>query len=126
LFPELDLGQLAVEPTVADDAVRVRRGAGQVSGLRSAGDGGKCGFDSGFIAARREFANARGVLTDKRVRKADDIDDGGASHLSSGANDFMAALLMSLLQFIECLDDFWQVHVVNLKAFADLFEQGDG
>jgi len=79
LLPELDFGQFAVVPAVADDAVRVGCGASQVGGLRGAGDGGERGFNARFIAARGKLANARRVLADERVREADDIDDGGAS-----------------------------------------------
>src|SRR6185437_239267 len=80
LFPELDFGEFAVVPAVADDAMRVRRGAGEIGGLRGAGDGGKGGFDTGLFAARGEVADARGVLADEGVREADEVDDCGASH----------------------------------------------
>ena len=41
LLPELHLAQRAIIPAVADDTVRARLLAGQVIGLRSAGDGGE-------------------------------------------------------------------------------------
>src|SRR5438034_10486615 len=43
LLPELNFGQFAVVPAVADNAVRGGRFAGEIRGLRRAGDGGKRG-----------------------------------------------------------------------------------
>jgi hypothetical protein len=45
LLPELHFAERAVVPTITDDAVHGRRLAGQVIGLRGAGDGGERGFD---------------------------------------------------------------------------------
>ena len=45
LLPELHLAEGAVVPAVADDAVRARLLAGQIIGLRGAGDGGESRAD---------------------------------------------------------------------------------
>ena len=84
LFPELDFGQFAVVPAVADDAVLRRRFAGEIIGLRGAGDCGKCGRDVGQRAALAKFRDARRVFADERFGQADDIDDGKPVHRESG------------------------------------------
>ena len=84
LFPELDLSQFTVVPAVPHDAVRARRGAGQVSGLRGAGDGRKRGFNIRFGTARGEFANALakefGSIEAFRAK----FSDTAAKHFASG------------------------------------------
>ena len=68
LFPELDFGEFAVEPAVADDAVLRRRFAGEIIRLRGAGDGGKRRRDVRERAALGKVRDARRVFADERSR----------------------------------------------------------
>src|SRR5262249_54053425 len=43
-----------------------------------------------------------------------------------GGNYFFIALLVSLFQLVERLDDLRQIYLVNLKTGANLLEQRDG
>src|SRR5437899_119162 len=83
LFPELHFSQFAMVPTVADDAMLGGRCAGEISGLRSAGDGGKGGHDFGQGAGLAKGADARHRRPDERLGQADDVDDSGAMHSES-------------------------------------------
>jgi len=61
LFPKLDFRQFAIEPAVADDAVLRGRFAGEIIGLRGAGDGGKRGRNLRKRAALAKGGDARRV-----------------------------------------------------------------
>ena len=88
LPPEAHLAVLAHVPAVADDAVSVGVDAGQVVGLRRAGDGGKCGFDRnrGRVASpsRDRWRAAR----DEVGGQADDIEDDGLLHRQGIRGDY--------------------------------------
>ena len=83
LLPKVDLGQPAVVPPVADDAVLRGRQAGQVSGLRRAGDGRERGDNSGLRAFSGKPGDARQVLPEQPTSEADDIEHRGPFHYSS-------------------------------------------
>ena len=80
LLPELDFGEFAVVPAVADDAVLRRQFAGEIIGLRGAGHRRKCGRDLRERAALAKFRDARRVFADERLGEADDVDDGEPVH----------------------------------------------
>ena len=82
LFPEAVLGVVAVIPAVGDDAVIAGESAGEVGGLRRAGDGGEDGLDESGAVALDEGTDGRGVLADEPGGEADDVEDGGALHIS--------------------------------------------
>ena len=115
LFPKLDFGEFAVEPAVADDAVLRRRFAGEIIGLRGAGDGGKRGRDVRERAAPAKFRDARRVFADERLGEADDVDDGEPVHFvaSRAIREWPATI-------------FCVVHFVDFHAAPDFLEQRDG
>ena len=55
LFPKSDLGQFVIVPAVADDTVLRRFFAGQINGLRGAGDRREGGIDYCRLAKQEEF-----------------------------------------------------------------------
>jgi len=79
--------------------------------------------------------NLRRVFADERFSQPDNIDDRSAIHrndlateaqrtqrkfwgLTAKVNDLLRLLIMSLLQFVNGFNYFWQVHFVNFDAFA--------
>ena len=84
LFPELDFGEFAVEPAVADNAVLRRQFAGEIIGLRSTSNRRKCGRDLSQCAVLPKFRDARRMFANERFRQPDDIDDGKPVHAGAG------------------------------------------
>ena len=80
LPPKLDLGQVAMVPAIAHDAMLRRRFAGEIIGLGGAGDCGKSGDDMGQRAAGAKRRQARRVLPDQRLGEAHDINDRRSLH----------------------------------------------
>ena len=80
LFPEMHLGEFAVKPAIADDAMLRRRCAGEIIGLRGAGDSGKGGRNVRQRAALAESRDSRRMFADERFGQADDVDDAEAVH----------------------------------------------
>src|SRR5690242_18154042 len=80
LLPELDFGKFTVIPAIRHDAVRVRRSAGEISGLRGASDGRERGFNARFISTCGEVTDARRVLANEGIGEANNVNDGGAFH----------------------------------------------
>ena len=76
----MHLGEFAVIPAVADDAVLRGRRAGEIIRLRGAGDGGKGGRNLRQRAALHKLRDARRVFADERLGEADDVDDGNTLH----------------------------------------------
>jgi hypothetical protein len=66
LFPELDFGQLAVVPAIANDAVGTGRRPGQVCGLGCASDSGKSRHNICEGATLEEAVDARSVGAEQR------------------------------------------------------------
>src|SRR5439155_13537377 len=60
------------------------RQAGQVSGLRGAGERGKCRDDRNLLSFGGKPVQCRGRRAEKRFCEADDIDDRRSSHYSAG------------------------------------------
>ena len=83
LLPEPDLAVLARIPAVADDAVCVRILAGQVIGLRRAGDGGERRLDARHCALLRPGRQLRHCRTEQLRREPDDAEDDGPVHESA-------------------------------------------
>ena len=127
LFPELDLGQFAMIPTVTDDAVRTGQSARQISGLRGTSDRRKNWNYLRAGSALAEPVDARRVRPNNRIREPDHVDDRGASHLAStspqSANNFLATLRMPVLQLVNGFDDFGQIHFMRFKTLANGFQQ---
>ena len=83
LPPKLHFGEFAVIPAVAHNAVLAGAFAGQIIGLRGAGDRWERGRDLCERAAPAKFRQARRVLTQQRFREADDIEDREPFHAES-------------------------------------------
>ena len=80
LLPELDFRQLAVKPAIADNPMMRGRDTSKISGLRAAGDGGKCRNDFRESSTFAKRTDSRGVRAYQRFSESDDVDDGGAMH----------------------------------------------
>ncbi len=80
LLPELNLGQFAIIPTIGDDAVLRGWRAGEIGGLRGAGDGGKSRNDGGLRAPVQKPADAGRGVAEERFGEANDIKNRCAFH----------------------------------------------
>jgi hypothetical protein len=89
------LGVVAVIPAIGDDAVITSEPAGQIGGLRGAGDGGEDGLDEGGAVALDEGTDRRGVLADEPGGEADDVQDGGALHDECSLFSVFCSLLLA-------------------------------
>ena len=78
LFPEMHLGQCAVIPAVADNAVPGGRSSCQVIGLRRACDSGESGHDARLRPLLPEARDVRHVRADQGTGQSDNIDDSQA------------------------------------------------
>ena len=122
LFPKMDFGEVAVVPAVAHDAVLRRRLAGEIVGLRGAGDGREGGGDPRERAAPAELRQARGVPDQERFREADDIDDGEPVH--AGSISWLSVFPSA--QLVNGGGNGFGIHRVDFHAAADFRQQGDG
>ena len=84
LFPESDLGQFVVVPTVTDDAVPAWPFAGEIVGLRGASDSGKRRVDERPLAKREKLSDRRGVRANVPLSQPDDVENGSAFHGDEG------------------------------------------
>ena len=85
LTPETDLAILAHVPAVADDAVSVGPGAGQIVGLRRAGDGGERGFHGNRHCVASPSCDRGRATRNQVARQADDIENDRLLHCLFGA-----------------------------------------
>jgi hypothetical protein len=73
LFPEVDLGEFAVIPAVADDAVRGGQLAGEIIGLGGAGDCGERRFDEGLGSLLAQVCKGGCICADEGIGEPDDV-----------------------------------------------------
>ena len=131
LFPKSNLGQFVIVPAVADDAVLRRFFAGQIIGLRGAGDRREGGIDYCRLAKRERNFEMAGVcspmclrLSPTTLRTA--VRFTGERGLRRYRDDFLFPARLTVSQFVDGLDDQWQVHFVHFEPLAERLQQGDG
>ena len=101
LFPELNLSQFAIVPTIGHDAVVCWSQTCQVSGLRRACHRWKRWLDPRQRTLHPKGIDSRCVFAQQRFGQTDDIDDGGARHKT--ICDTTIVLLLVVVLVLEAL-----------------------